>query len=212
MRRYTEGSVECMLKTGNFSRVSSLLDIGCGSGEDIAHVEAASGIKMFGFDKDEARIEEGWRRNPRALLRVADAEEQNYMDKSFDGILMKRVLSEINAQKEALYLARCALREHGLLFIADYYLRLEESGVILAAQRLAADGDKDAFLHGNCETRRRKRPSHYCVGRAFVKGSLLKLLDEVGLRLISWEDASHWPESGSLDFQEGYFFLTAGRK
>lgn len=207
-----ENSVDKMLDSGGFGRFASLLDIGCGYGKEVEQVWEQRGIRMFGFDKDEAKIDEALRRQPCAMLRVADAEEMNYPDRTFDGILMKQTLSAVNMQRDALYLARCALKDSGRLYIADYYLRVEDPAKVAAARELATTADREAILHGNCVSRQVKRPSRYCVGRAFVMSELLDLLEESGLQMLNWEDASHWEESGSLEPQEGYFFLTARRK
>lgn len=207
-----ENSVDKMLDGGQFSRFASLLDIGCGYGEDVERVWERCGIRMFGFDKDEAKIGEALRRQPCAMLRVADAEEMNYPDRTFDGILMKQTLSAVNMQRDALYLARCALKDCGRLYIADYYLRTEDPVKIAAAKELASAADREASLHGNCASRQVKRPSRYCVGRAFVMSELLDLLKTAGLQILNWEDASHWKESEYLEPQEGYFFLIAKRK
>lgn len=207
-----ENSVDKMLDGGRFGPFAALLDIGCGYGEDVGQVWERCGIRMFGFDKDEAKIDEALRRQPRAMLRVADAEEMNYPDRTFDGILMKQTLSAVNMQRDALYLARCALKDCGILYIADYYLRTEDPAKIAAARELASAADREAILRGNCASRQVKRPSRYCVGRAFVMSELLDLLETAGLQMLNWEDASHWQESGYLEPQEGYFFLTAKRK
>lgn len=203
-----ENSCEKMMRTGGFRFVHNLLDIGCGDCADILFMEEHYGVKMFGFDRDAGLIAAAQQKRPDLLIRTADAEEQNYPDRTFDGILMKQVLSEINSQQEALYLAACALRPGGILFLADYYLKAEDPAKIAAARRLAEEADREAVEHGNCETRKLKRPSRFCVGRAFTRDGLRELIDQAGLETVRWEDAGAWPEAGKLGAHEGYCLIT----
>lgn len=207
----TRCSTEEMMRTGSFTIYQNLLDIGCGSCEDILTVEERYGVRMFGFDRDCRKIQKAQTQRPYLRVKEADAEEQNYPDQTFDGILMKKVLSEVNNQMEALYLAACALRREGLLFLADYGLRTEDLEEIETARKLAEAADRDAVENGNCITRKLKRPSKYCVGRAFTKEGLQELIHGAGLEVIRLEDASHWEEAGVLGPHESYFFAVLRR-
>lgn len=200
-----------MIRIGGFNAYHNLLDIGCGDCRDLLAVEETYGIRMFGFDRDVEAIRAAQAQRPYLRIKDADAEEQNYPDRTFDGILMKQVFSEINNQMEALYLTACALREDGLLFLADYYIRTEDPEEIEAARRLAEAADQDAIENGNCETRKLKRPSRYCVGRAFTRAGLQELIDKAGLELVERVEASDWEEAGALGAHEGYFFAVLRR-
>ena len=76
---------------------------------------------------------------------------------------------------------------------------------------MAEAADRDAVENGNCITRKLKRPSKYCVGRAFTKEGLQELIHGAGLEVIRLEDASHWEEAGVLGPHEGYFFAVLRR-
>ncbi len=208
----TKNSYDEMIRIGRFNQYHNLLDIGCGTCSDLLRVEKRYGIKMFGFDKNREVIESVQKLRPDLLVKIADAEEQNYPDKMFDGIIIKQVLSEVNNQREVLYLASCTLRSKGLIFLSDFYLKEEDKKQIKSAKELSEQAELDIIINGNCETRKLKRPSKYCVGRAFIKSDLLRLIDQAGLQVVQWEDAQDWIEAGSLNEYEGYCFVILRKK
>jgi trans-aconitate methyltransferase len=202
-----KNSYDEMIRIGEFNQYHNLLDIGCGTCSDLLQVEKNYGIKMFGFDRNREAIKSAQKLRPDLRIKYADAEEQNYPDRMFDGIMLKQVLSEVNNQKEVLYLANCALSSSGLIFLADFYLKQEDIDVIEESKKLAEIAELDAIINGNCETRKLKRPSKYCVGRSFIKSEFLRLIYQVGLKVVQWYDAQNWLEARNLNEYESYFFV-----
>lgn len=94
-----------MLDIGEGSRV---LDVGCGTGDDVFAIAQIVGTKghVFGVDNSEAMIAEAFKRargmNLSVKFQVGDAHALDFADNIFDGCRAERVFQHIEDQKLAL--------------------------------------------------------------------------------------------------------------
>jgi ubiquinone/menaquinone biosynthesis C-methylase UbiE len=89
-------------------RGSSILDVGCGTGEDVLALArlCAPGGQVTGIDANPQMIAESWRRlgttGLPAVFRVASAESLPFADDTFDGVRTDRVLQHVADPRTAL--------------------------------------------------------------------------------------------------------------
>jgi SAM-dependent methyltransferase len=93
-----EGDIElinCLLAGANLGQGSSVLDIGCGTGNYTALVEIISGAQVYGLDASQGMLERAAKKNPRLHLAIGDAADLPYEDGFFDFIFMTDVIHHI---------------------------------------------------------------------------------------------------------------------
>ena len=169
---------------------SRLLDIGCGRGDTVAHLNEELGMQAEGIDINLARISEAKEAHPEADIKFGDGEFlDSYMSFTFDGILMENSLSLINMPDEALHEAYCVLKKGGRLIISDFYEKDPDPDQMWA---VAIEADRQSRIphkEGDCEERSLKFVSFRFEG-AFYREALIRQLEETGFQVISFEDRS----------------------
>ncbi len=184
-----------------------LLDIGCGKGDNMAFINEAYNVTVLGIDNNAAEILEGRKKYPKNLMNIGDAELLPYPGQMFSGVLMNEVLSEINMLQDVIYQAKVMLKKNGFLCISDYYIKNPKADDIRRAAGLAEKEEQKSNQQGNCENRKMKRPSRYCIGRAFIKDKLFELLNNMGFQIDFWDGELEPAGSSRLKAGEGYFML-----
>jgi SAM-dependent methyltransferase len=96
-------------------RVSSVLEIGCGTGE-LAAALAAGGLGMLAIDSDPDCVSATARRGVECLQAAWPGD----LGRRFDAILFTRSLHHIHRLGEAVAAARDALRPGGRLIVEDF--------------------------------------------------------------------------------------------
>ena len=183
-----------LLKRGSelagFKAKMRILDIGCGSGHDVDHLVRELGVDAEGIDTNLSAIAEAKEKYPHIKVRYGDGEFlDEYMSYTFDGIIMKDSLSLINMPDEALHEAYCVLKKGGKLIIIDKYDRDPDrdkmKAVAIEADRLSRIPHKE----GDCEDRGQKLVDFRYEG-IFFKDPLIRQIEETGLKVVAFEDAT----------------------
>lgn len=218
------GIALAQLKKGN-----RVLDIGCGEGDTVAHLSGDLGMKAEGIDMNLSMIANAKEKHPGIDVKFGDGEFlDDYMSYTFDAVFMECVLSLINIPDESLHEVYCVLKKGGKLILSDLYYKDPDPkkmrAVKIEAARLAMKPKKE----GECE----ENPTRFVDFRlkgAFFEKPLREQLEEIGYRVVAFEDrsvdldnyvAQHLMDGGKLEElmpqdaiksgdKLGYFLLVA---
>ncbi|MDO4544801.1 MAG: methyltransferase domain-containing protein [Bacillota bacterium] len=178
------------VELANFKKGSKLLDIGCGEGDTIAHLTEDLGMEAEGIEMNLAMISNAKEKHPGINIKFGDGEFlDDYMSFTFDGVLMECVLSLINIPDEALHEAYCVLKKGGKLIISDLYEKDPDPEKLKAVKIEAERLSKIPHKEGDCE----EDPVRFVDFRldgAFFKEPLMAQLEEIGYKVIAFEDRS----------------------
>lgn len=175
------------LDIAKLPRGGRVLDIGCGYGETVNHLNQL-GLKAEGIDMSLTKISDAKAKYPGINVKYGDGEFlDDYMSFTFDGVLMECSLSLINQPDESLHEVYCVMKKGGKLIISDLYEidpdPKQMQAVAIEADRLARKPHEE----GDCENRGEKIvPFRY--GGAFYKEQLLAQIEETGFRVLAFED------------------------
>jgi len=111
------------LEVCGFTPGARLLDVGCGAGATVAHLQETMGFRITGLDPSPSLLEEARRRNPGLPLVEGRAENLPWPGDSLDGVLCECVLSLLEEPGRAVAEFRRVLRPGGCLLLSDLYDR-----------------------------------------------------------------------------------------
>lgn len=182
-----------------FNKGSHILEIGCGEGETTEHLEKEYGFQVTALDTSLEMVRIAKERNLKAKIQYGDGEFlEDFTSKSFDGVVMECVLSQINLPDEALHEAYCVLRDGGKLFISDLYLKNPEPGMVRAldieAKRLARIPHEASSCSDDCADDHKKRVVNFRHENVFLLEPLKQTMKEMGFEVLETKDFS-----GELD-------------
>ncbi len=164
-----------------------VLDVGCGEGDTVNHLNEL-GMEAEGIDMSLPKIAEAKEKYPQISVKFGDGEFlDEYMSFTFDAIFMESVVSMINIPEEAMHEAFCVLKKGGRLIISDLYEIDPDPREVMAVKM---EADRQARLphqEGDCEDRSLKTVDFRYKG-AFFKKPLLRQLEEIGFRVLTFED------------------------
>ena len=167
-----------------------ILDIGCGEGDTVNHLNKDLGMKAEGIDMNLAMIANAKEKYPGIDVKFGDGEFlDDYSSFTFDGVLMECVLSLVNIPDEALHEAYCVLKKGGKLIISDLYEKDPDPKQVKAVKIEAERLSKIPHKEGDCE----EDPTRFVDFRfegAFYKEPLIAQLEEIGYKVIAFEDKS----------------------
>ncbi len=167
-----------------------VLDVGCGEGDTVDHLEKEKGMRAEGIDMNLARIAGGKERFPGIGIRFGDGEFlDDYMSFTFDGVFMEYALSLINMPDEALHEAYCVLKKGGKLIVSDFYEKDPDPQQMRAVRMEAERQSRIPHKEGDCEDRGAKFVD-FRFGGAFYRDRLIRQLEETGFCVIAFEDRS----------------------
>lgn len=102
-----------------------LLDVGCGTGDDVIALAAIVGSsgKVVGVDKNPTMIAEGWKRQNALGLSVefqlADSHKLPFPENHFDGCRSDRAVQHMDDPTKAVSEMRRVVRENGIVAISE---------------------------------------------------------------------------------------------
>lgn len=178
------------LEIANYKKGSRILDIGCGGGDTVDHLNKM-GLKAEGIDINLAKIDEAKKAFPGINIKFGDGGfMDDYMSFTFDGIVMECSLSTFPQPDEALHEVYCVLKKGGRMIITDYYEKNPDPQQVKAVAIEAARQARMPHNEGDCEEGTVSHFTDFCIEGAFYKEPLIRMLeDELGLRVMSFEDA-----------------------
>ena len=167
-----------------------VLDIGCGEGDTLHHLIADFGMKGEGIDMSLPTISNAKEKYPDLDVKFGDGEFLDaYSSFTFDGVLMECVLSLINIPDEALHEAYCVLKKGGKLIISDLYEKDPDPMQLKAVKIEAERQSKIPHKEGDCEEDTTRFVDFRFEG-AFYEKPLIRQLEEIGYKIIAFEDRS----------------------
>lgn len=140
------GGLELTERAVELARLAAgarVLDVGCGLGTTVAHLEAAYGLRATGVDCSGAAVEQGLAAWPGADLRVGRAESLPFAGPAFAAVFMECVLSTVLRRRRALEEARRVLVPGGRIVLADLYVRSREEEGGVRPRALPSLGTRD---------------------------------------------------------------------
>lgn len=103
---------------------SSVLDVGCNSGEFMKLLKDAKGCDVYGVDVSEVAVKEAKKKGLKA--QVADAEALPFSNKRFDVVIMREVLVHIHEPEKAIKEVRRVLKDKGVFLGSTPHANLEK--------------------------------------------------------------------------------------
>lgn len=110
----------------SFSNGDSVLDIGCGRGATVEHLEECFSLKAFGVDPSKLLLSEGKNRNSDLNIISGTGEDIPFENESMEGVFAECTLSLMNDLDAAIGEAHRVLKRSGWFVITDVYAREPE--------------------------------------------------------------------------------------
>ena len=193
----------------NFPKGSKILDIGCGEGDSSDFLSKNYELKVTGVDLDPEIIKKAKTRYPDLEFKEGDGEFLDGFDsRSFDGVMMECVLSQINLPIEAVHEAYCVLKVGGKLILNGLYHK-EPSPETLEELKNVVDAHQEKHKAGLLTDEEKEHsPSKYKVDGVLLLDPLREDMAEMGFNELFFQDktdelvtygAEILMEKGSLD-------------
>jgi SAM-dependent methyltransferase len=115
-REYVETSIKKYLATHDRQRAISLLDLGCGDGNNLEYLQKYSDT-VLGSDYNIVRLIRGQEKFPDVVLFLADILDYPVQDNFFEIIFFNHVLEHIHDDERALQTVHRILKPNGLLVL-----------------------------------------------------------------------------------------------
>ena len=175
------------IETAKLKPGFKVLDVGCGEGDTVNHLNEL-GMEAEGIEMSLPKIADAKEKYPEINVKFGDGEFlDEYLSFTFDAVFMESVLSMINMPEEAMHEAFCVLKKGGRLIICDLY-EIDPDPQEVMAVKLEADRQaRIPHQEGDCEERTLKLVDFRYKG-AFFKEPLLKQLEEIGFKVLAFED------------------------
>ncbi|MGI6721374.1 MAG: class I SAM-dependent methyltransferase [Anaerovoracaceae bacterium] len=175
-----------------FEKGAKILEIGCGEGETLEHLEKDYGYDMTGIDMSLDMVQKANERGLKADIKFGDGEFlDGFMSYTFDGVIMECVLSLIHKPDEALHEAYCVLKKGGRLFISDLYHKDPDPDIMAAVAERAARDAVRPHEYQDCENEEEDvRMLEFFYDGRFFLDPLIKCMKQIGYKIIMKEDRS----------------------
>src|SRR6266536_1890492 len=112
-RRVHPEVLRCLISTGKLGSASSLLEVGCGTGNYLVALDEVIGCDCWGVDPSEAMLVEARKRSTKAKLFCVRAEHMGLPADQFDRVFAVDVVHHIVDRSRAFRECRRALRAGG---------------------------------------------------------------------------------------------------
>lgn len=215
----------------NFPKGATILDIGCGEGDSSNFLSENYGLKVTGIDLDPEIIKKAKAQFPDLAFKEGDGEFlDGFPSRSFDGVMMECVLSQINLPLEAVHEAYCVLKVGGKLILSGLYYK-EPSEETLEELKKTVDEHQEKHKAGLLtDDEKDHSPSKYKVDGVLLLDPLREDITELGFEELLFQDktdelitygAEILMEKGSLNGyidekaqnkNTGYFLLVLEKK
>ncbi|NCB03516.1 MAG: class I SAM-dependent methyltransferase [Spirochaetia bacterium] len=215
----------------NFPEGATILDIGCGEGDSSDFLSKNYKLKVTGIDINPDTIEKAKTQYPELDFKEGDGEFLDGFDsRSYDGVMMECVLSQINLPIEAAHEAYCVLKVGGKLILSGLYHK-EPTEETLKEVKETVDAHQEKHKAGLLTDEEKEHsPSKYKANGVLLLDPLRADLYEMGFEELYFQDkteelvtygAEILMDKGSLDGfidekarnkKTGYFLLILEKK
>lgn len=153
----------------HFKKGHKILDLGCGNGATIHHLNEKYGIAGWGIDPSTILLEKCREKNPSLYCIQAKGEAIPFDNNWFDGVLSECSLSLMDPFEDAVKEVYRVLHKGGFWGISDLYAKNPQKLTEFAA---------DDF--------------NTCVKKLHNLESLIKLMEKIGFKIIALTDESYY--------------------
>lgn len=112
-RQVHPGVLRNILTRGRIGRDSRVLDVGCGTGNYLAAIEAAAGCQVCGTDPSAEMLARAQAKLPGATLGLGRAEELGFPDGGFDLVFSSDVIHHVAGRQQYFREAYRVLKDGG---------------------------------------------------------------------------------------------------
>ncbi|MBI9112918.1 DVU_1556 family methyltransferase [Maridesulfovibrio ferrireducens] len=183
------------LSLANIPRYSRVLDVGCGLGATVQHLNESHSFEAYGIDCSTRQLEKA----PSGLaLSQADATNLPYANRSFDTLICECVLSLLPDIYLALAEFKRVLTPSGTLIITDIYQRGQTSSSCIS----------DSCATNPINVRQLNNTLNELGFHTTVQEDHSKMLVELAARLIFTGEKSIIPKESCCE-KPGYMLLIA---
>lgn len=180
------------LQICNFNKGDKVLDIGSGDGDTANLLYEEYGLEVTGIDLNAEKIGKAKEKYPNIDFQIGDGEFlEGFSIRTFDGVLMECVLSEINLPLEAIHEAYCILKKGGKLLISSlYYKSLDDFKRNKVDEKVAdyQERHKNGTLS---EDEKEAPPSSYVFNKVLLMDRLRPDIEEIGFKELLFEDRTY---------------------
>ena len=152
--------VACEFRAG-----AKILDVGCGSGATVSHLNRTHNAKAVGVDPSDFLLQLGRAQHPELELARGVGEALPFAAAVMDGVFAECTLSLMQDLKQTLREIHRVLRSDGWFVANDVYARNPAGAAALQCLSVSS-----------------------CLRGAIGKDDILQLLQQSGFVLVSWED------------------------
>ena len=166
-----------------------VVDIGCGEGDTVFLLQEQFGLNSVGADASNKIIEKGKAKHPGLDLRRMDSHTMEFDSNTVDAVFMECSLSVMRLQEDACFEAYCMLKPGGKLIITDLYRQNPDMAKVTAMLAEAHEKASRPKVENDCEEN--ESVSFIMLDGAIVVDELHGMLEDIGFRLVHFEDIPH---------------------
>ena len=166
-----------------------VIDIGCGEGETVLLLKEKFGLDAVGADASGKMIDKGKAKHPELDLRRMDSHTMEFDSNTFDSVFMECSLSVMRLQEDACFEAYCMLKPGGKLVVTDVYRQNPDMKKVAAMLEEAHEKASRPKVENDCDEN--ESVSFIMLDGAIVVDELYGMLEDIGFKLVHFEDIPH---------------------
>jgi ubiquinone/menaquinone biosynthesis C-methylase UbiE len=166
-----------------------VLDVGCGEGDTVLLLREKYELDAIGVDSSTKMIDRGKARHPELDLRRMEAHALEFDSRTFDAVFLECSLSVMRLQEDVCFEAYCMLKPGGKLILTDLYVQNPDMARVAAMLAAAHEKASRPKIDNACEEN--ENPSFIMLDGAILVDELHGMLEEIGFKLVHYEDVPH---------------------
>ena len=115
LRKSDINAVESLIKGSGISHISTVLEVGCGTGNYISAVQGSTGCICFGVDPSQGMIQQAKQKEKGVAFSVGSSENLNFENDFFDFVFSVDVIHHVIGHARYFSEAYRVLKQGGLL-------------------------------------------------------------------------------------------------
>lgn len=180
------------LEVCNFNKGDKVLDIGSGDGDTANFLYEEYSLVPTAIDLNAEKIGKAKEKYPHIDFQIGDGEFlDSFSSRTFDGVLMECVLSEINLPLEAVHEAYCVLKKGGKLLISSLYWKALDDFNKKKVDEKVYDYQERHKQGTLSEEEKETPPSTYVFNKVLLMDRLRPDIEEIGFKELLFEDRTY---------------------